>query len=329
VPFLTDVKERIDLSRFDGTTLLLTGASGMLGSHLCKLLALGQSAHEIDLTLCVRDIADPNLEKFKGRSRVHIESVFDQGWLKRYDWVIHAASPASPTKYGNHQEIVQANRGILERLTEHSSPSKVVFISSGEVYISKPEGALSEDSPTKSSHTGERSRYPMAKLEAEEFLLNSESQTDASIVRLFHTFGPGMKRDDGRSFADFIWSAARGDSVYLRSDEEYVRTFCDLEDSAVAILKVLIDGGSGEIYNVGSNQPVTVPSFAKLVAEIAGVDLEVDPTPMSRQLSYLPSPNKVMIPSTEKLMNLGWEQKIPLEQTVRRTLAWARSQLDH
>jgi len=136
---LMSLKERIDFSQLYGKKILITGASVMLGSYLVATILAAcdtDKSNRPNLTLLVRDKNAKNLEFLKDVENVSMEECDLLTWVPRssYDFLIHAASPASPTKYGNPQEIFDANVGFFHQLDKYGYPHATLFVSSGEVY---------------------------------------------------------------------------------------------------------------------------------------------------------------------------------------------------
>jgi nucleoside-diphosphate-sugar epimerase len=243
--------------------------------------------------------------------------------------LIHAASPASPTQYDNPREIEEANQGFLKRLEVVGFPAVSLLISSGEVYGAKPPSPVPETYEAEIQASGIRAAYPDAKLAAEKLILDSgkAGKTIPKIVRLFHTFGPGLKLNDGRSFSDFIWAGARGQSLILRSSGDAVRSFLYIEDAIAGILHVLLQGAGGGVYNLGSPKQLSILEYAELVALEAGVSV-TKPKNQSEVDGYIASPIHFLVPDTRKIMKLGWSNQVSPREGIRRTLKWAKYTLD-
>jgi UDP-glucuronate decarboxylase len=328
------LSNRVDFQKLSGLEILLTGASGMVGAFLASALiecCLVRDLPPPKLTLLSRNSRSSNLTQLREYDSVEIVETDLIKWqtAKRYDVVIHAASPASPTKYGDPASIVETNVGFLKSLGKQTNPGTVLFVSSGEVYGTNPplrvdetyEGNFAQDNP--------RFLYPKAKLSAENALwgLAAAGNTKPLVARLFHSFGPGLKDEDGRSFGDFLWSAARDRDLELLSSGTAIRTFLYLEDSVAGLLTVLTEGSSGQIYNVGSEEPVSIINFASRVASAAGVQISRPSIPEKNVDNYMHSPTPTIVPSNQKLCALGWSQKVSLEEGIRRSLNWIRLQL--
>jgi UDP-glucuronate decarboxylase len=149
---------------------------------------------------------------------------------------------------------------------------RVLYISSGEIYGSDAPTPVSEEFVGKIDHELPRSAYPLAKIEAEKIgqEICVKYGIDFRIVRLFHSFGPGVRENDGRSFADFLWQCARGKEPILFSKGHDVRSFLYSEDAVAGMLTVFLKDQSTRPINVGSEQAVTILEFAKKVSELSG-----------------------------------------------------------
>jgi nucleoside-diphosphate-sugar epimerase len=242
-----------------------------------------------------------------------------------FDILIHAASTASPTKLLSRKSIFNVNTKLLREIRINpSSIEKVLFISTGEVYGSNAPRYVTEGHIGKIDQNSYRANYPEAKLEGEK-LTNSLSEVGiyGSVARLFHSFGPGIRADDGRSFADFIYEATSDRPPKLRSLGTQVRSFLYLEDTAVGLFKLLFSNVQGAV-NIGSEVEVSIFEFAKKVSLIAGLKGEVQFDFTENQTKL--SPNDTILPSNDKLRLMGWSQEIDIDATIERTIFWVRNQ---
>jgi len=322
------IARRIDLRPLDGSRILITGATGMVGSYmteaLCRTLDLqGIRPREIlAMSRTNSRSAIHYLLKYEYLNLGEFESIKDQSICA--DFVVHAASPASPTKYTSRDDLRHVNAETLRYLI-NSKGQRIVFLSSGEVYGSDTPELIPEEYQGNIQTNSHRSIYPIAKLEGERVgrELASKYNSDFRIARLFHTFGPGLKSNDGRSFGDFLWSAAGGWKPHLKSLGTDVRTFLYLEDTIVAILLLLLSEQPPDILNIGSEIPISILDFARRVSFLSGHGQKVSFADSNEQSA--PSPNSSIIPDTTKLQALGWRQEIDLDESVSRTLKWIRN----
>lgn len=320
---------RLDFSMFSRRELLITGASGMIGAYIAATLIEGcalQGLTPPNLTLLSRSLKSGNISMFSGKSNVRVIQTELLAWQvdRSYDFLVHAASPASPTKYGNSESVIQANLGFLQSLQKQDMPKSTLYISSGEVYGASPPRKVKETFTEPVIPPSSRSIYPEAKIASESLLweMGANGSTEPFVARLFHSFGPGLKIDDGRSFGDFLFSAARGEDIHLLSNGESIRTFLYIEDAVAGLLTLLTKGIPGEPYNIGSDIQMSISEFAELVGAVAGVKVHFPSIPIEPKSEYIQSPNQVVIPSITKVSNLGWSPAVPLDSGVERTLDW-------
>jgi nucleoside-diphosphate-sugar epimerase len=167
-----------------------------------------------------------------------------------------------------------------------------------------------------------RSSYPVSKLKAEEKckFLYDKNGVNYKIVRLFHTFGPGLRENDGRSFADFLWHAARGVRPVLNSDGKDIRTFLYTLDSVVGLLLLFTSNHKCKTINVGSSFPFSIFEFANRVSYLAGLGQLC----RIEQNNFKVSNAKTVIPDIGNLLSLGWNQIYDLDKTIDMTLHWIK-----
>jgi nucleoside-diphosphate-sugar epimerase len=326
---------RVDFGKIAGKEILVTGASGMVGSFLTSALlncCLIQGLTLPKITILARDARSSNLRQFGKLPNVKVVETPLCDWRleKDYEFLVHAASPASPTMYGDAKSVLDANLGFLEKLQNQVMPETTLFVSSGEVYGANMPEKVEESRELGEIFDSPRSVYPRAKIQTELLLkeMGRAGFTRPLIARLFHSYGPGVREGDGRSFADFLWSGARGNDIGMLSSGHSTRTFLYLEDAVAGLITVLTQGASGETYNVGSETPVTILDFATSVSEIANVKVVYSSWPEGQEADYVHSPNTSIIPSSKKLSGLGWSQEVSLREGIIRSLNWIRNELE-
>ncbi len=326
----------IPWAKFTGKTILVTGASGFLPAYMVETLLFLNDSRKIQCKVIglVRNLdkAYKRFIHYNGRSDfllVQGDISKDVNWPERCDFIIHAASQASPKFYGiDPVGTMTANLLGTYNLLNHAREWKsegFLFFSSGEVY-----GQVALDKiPTKENDygyidvTNPRSCYAESKRASETLGVSYARQFGVpfKIVRPFHTYGPGMALDDGRVFADFVNDVVNHRNLILRSDGKAVRAFCYLSDAVAGFFTVLLKGEQAAAYNVGN--PGGVISIGDLADLLAGLfpdlKLEVERT---AQLGggYMPSPISINFPNIDRLISLGWKPSYSPREGFFRTI---------
>ena len=322
---------------FSGATVLVTGAAGFLPAYMVEtLLALNDAVlrKRARIVALVRN-AQRARERFRNYlDRDDLEIVVQDVSLpsrfsNAFDYLIHAASQASPLLYrmdpvGTLSANVLGTHHLL-RAAQCFGTRGFLFFSSGEVY-----GVVKNDGAPVAEHDGGfldpldiRSCYGESKRMAETMCVAWAAQfgVPTRIVRPFHTYGPGMRLEDGRVFADFARDILRGGPIVLHSDGRARRCFCYLADAARAFFTVLLRGADGEAYNVANvDGECGIGELAERLAVAYG-DEGMRVERRSRFAStYLASPIVSTIPNVEKLQALGWAASTGIEDGFRRTV---------
>ena len=324
---------QIDFKKFIGKKILITGGTGMVGSYLAEAIIRGAQTQGIkfaELKITGRTIPVEISQRLNGYRNVNLaaDTLEDMSVTGHFQVIFHLASPASPTQYRDLDSLLRINSSCLVNLISEST-EKFVFMSTGEVYGNRRD-MLREDSHGIFEKQAARDWYPYSKLkgEARSKELCKAIKSDVNIVRLFHTFGPGVRRNDGRSFADFLYSAAEGNLPKLHSDGTAQRTFLFSADAVSAILAIATRGVNLETYNVGSDLPISILDFAKRVSTIAGQNEKVifDAT---KTKGLIQSPNRALTPNLEKIRSLGWTIRTSLDDAIEKTLQYIRENSNH
>lgn len=323
----SELKE--DLSILRGKSLLITGANGMLAGYLLKFLSYLNHEHGFNLKAegLVREIKPHGLS---GVEFIHGDVCTYNFQDKKYHYIIHAASLASPIHYGSNPIGVSLPNVLgtiqLLNLAEKSGVESFLFVSSSEVYgdfgtdkieIDEKEfGSLDPINP--------RSCYAESKRMGESLCISwfNQKKVPTKIVRPFHTYGPGLTRHDGRVYADFIYSIIDRKDIVLNSKGEAKRAFCYQSDALKGMLLVLLKGQPGEAYNLGNpDQELSIFEAAQ-AATVAFPERKLKVTINEANLpqGYLKSRVLRNCPSISKMKNLGWQPKISFLEGVRRTV---------
>lgn len=325
----------VDWDSFSGTRVLITGASGFLPAYLVETLLYLNSVKKLDvhITALVR-----SLKNFENRFAHHLGdpnlTALVQDVSKPinltspHHFIIHAASQASPKYYGidpvgTLSANVLGTMQLLEIARNHPVKSFLYF-SSGEVY------GETQSVPTKESDygyvdpTSVRSCYAESKRMGENMCVSwyAQHQVPAKIVRPFHTYGPGMKLDDGRVYADFVRDILENRSIVVKSAGTASRAFCYLADATAGFFTVLLKGENGVPYNVGNDQAeISVMDLANLLANLyPEKQLKVIKQYNPASTGYLQSPITRNCPDITRISFLGWVPKTNLADGFKRTI---------
>jgi UDP-glucuronate decarboxylase len=321
-------------------TVLVTGGGGFLAAYLIKsLLAVGR-LNELNIkVICVarstRSV-EARLSEYLGAQDLsvvlHDISQPLPSDFPHADFIIHSASQASPKFYGiDPVGTLLANSAGTMYLLEHAvktQAEKFLFFSSGEVYgvPVDPSQLVGEQNYGYIDPMNVRSCYAESKRLGETMCAAWAQQhgLHTTVVRPFHTYGPGMALDDGRVFADFVADVVAKRDIVLKSDGLALRPFCYIADATIGFLTVLLSGGKAEAYNVGNPEAeISIRDLATVVAGLfpeRGISTQFD-VPVS-SISYLKSPIARSCPSIEKIKALGWTPIISIEDGFRRTIKY-------
>lgn len=264
------------LPRLEGGNILITGAAGMLSSYLVRTLIYANKylfKKPVRLYLLIRSKKEP----FGQNSNIkylHIDIAKTAPNITNIHYIIHAASSAAPLVYTKHPiDTLNTNiLGLYHVLNLCGKQTKgILFFSSSEVYgASSSNQLVKEDFQGLVDHTGVRASYVEAKRAGETICLSyfRENNFPIKIVRIFHTFGPGLNLSDGRIFSDFIRFGLEKKDITIQGDKLLKRAFLYIKDATIMFLHVLLSGKNGQIYNIGNDKNVvSVEKFAHAVAD--------------------------------------------------------------
>ena len=328
------IRENNGLNELFNTTIMITGASGMVGSYfLYTLVKLNEDySANIKILPLVRNLNKLNADIIN-KDYVHpiVQDVIDEiNYGGDVDYIVHAAGPASPkimrekpveTNFAN--TLGSANTLMFAK--EHNTKG-YLFISSREIYGDPNEN---QKYFTEDGRLGfidplvPRNGYAEGKKAAENMCagFKSEYGLNTKIVRLAHTYGPGMSVDDGRVQADFLKNVLNDEDIVLKSDGSSVRTYTYISDAVSAMFTVLLKS-KDIVYNIADERnEVSIRQLAETMVQIypeKGLKLVFD-IEDDENSGY--APFKFGILSTEKIKNeLNWSAKYSVKEGFKRTL---------
>jgi dTDP-glucose 4,6-dehydratase len=315
--------------------ILLTGAAGFLGSHLCdRFLSEGHEVIGIDNFITgnrqnlVHLVGNPNFTF----SRHDVSEPITIS--KKVDAVLHFASPASPnpfSPFGYPNLPVETLRaGSLGTFNTLDLARKYqacfLFASTSEIYGDPLKHPQKESYWGNVDPVGLRSMYDEAKRFSEALIMayNRSKGSDTRIVRIFNTYGPRMRADDGRVVPNFINQALRGEPLTIYGDGLQTRSFCYVDDLVDGIYRLLLSKEHLPI-NIGNPTETSILRFAEtinhLTSNTAGLDFQSD-----KRLGNDPQRRCPDISRARSI--LGWLPKVDLEEGLLRTIASFREKLE-
>jgi nucleoside-diphosphate-sugar epimerase len=280
---------------------LLTGSKGNIGE-----LLKNPNFEFIDM-----DVTKP-LDKLKG---------------KQVDYIFHLASPASPIDYQNYSEetLLTNSMGTIEMLKlAKKIGAKILIASTSEIYGDPLEHPQKESYYGNVNTFGPRSCYDESKrfAEAATYVYLHKYGVDARVIRIFNTYGPRMKKDDGRVVSNFINESLADNSINIDGDGTQTRSFCYISDMITGICAAMFsDNTKGEIFNLGNSDEYTIKYLAEKIIKLTGSKSEIKymgtfrkDDPMRRQPD---------ISKAKKV--LDWEPKVSLDEGLQKTIEYYKS----
>lgn len=326
------ISEKISWEKLKGKTVLITGASGMVGSYmLYVLLKLNDKlGYGIKVIAMVRNPKKlPAEVTERGDVKIVIHDVTEKYESdEKLDYIVHAASPASPLIMQNQPvETIAANTigtfNTLMLAKDHNADG-YIFISSREIYGQPGEGQefFYEDTYGFVDQLNPRSCYSEGKKAAETMCASFKAEygLNVKIARLAHTYGPGMSIYDGRVQADFLKNIVHNEDIVLKSTGAAVRTYTYISDATVGMFKILLDSDD-IVYNIGNeNCKVSIRELAEIMVDIypeRGLKLVFD---IPEGGTKGTAPYTLGILNSGKLRALGWDPKYSVKEGFKRTL---------
>ncbi len=301
---------------------VITGGAGFIGSHLCeRFLSRG---HEV---ICVDNLitgALGNIEHLQSNARF----VFEHHDISHpieidgpIDNVLHFASPASPVDYLKYpiQTLKVGSLGTHNALgLAKAKEARFLVASTSEVYGDPEQHPQREEYWGNVNPVGVRGCYDESKRFAEAIVMayHRTHRVNTHIVRIFNTYGPRMRLDDGRVLPNFMGQALRGEPLTIYGDGSQTRSFCYVDDLVDGIAK-LLEVDYHLPVNLGNPSEITILEFAKEILALSGSKSEIVFKPLPQDDPRLRKPD-----ITRARALLGWEPKIDRHEGLKRTLVY-------
>jgi UDP-glucuronate decarboxylase len=323
-------QKKLPWEKLEGKKVLVSGATGFIGNYIVRtLIALNNVrfiSNPIKILVMVRNLK---------RANIFFNDLLDKSHIKIIEWdlkcfgvpnimdaeyVIHAASNASPRFYGTDPvgtilPNALGTASLLESMRRTKCAKGFLFISSSEVYgLVENNLKLSENSFGIVNPATIRACYAESKRIGETICLAFEKQygIPAYIIRPFHTYGPGLSPKDGRVFSDFAFNVINNEEILMKSNGKDRRSFCYIVDLVTGLFTVLLKGNSSEPYNVAN------PDGVLSITELANLLINIFPEKkivIKKRINlnkkgYIKSKYEELIPNVDKLTKLGWVAEV-------------------
>ncbi len=308
--------------------VLVTGGAGFIGSHLCDRFL--QEGHEV---ICLDNLITGNTDniahlaghpKFSFIKHDVTNYIFAEGKIEA---ILHFASPASPVDYLQYpiQTLKVGSLGTHKALGL-AKEKKAIFLlaSTSEVYGNPLIHPQKEDYWGNVNPIGPRGVYDEAKRFAEAMTMayHRYHGVDTRIARIFNTYGPRMRLNDGRVVPNFIYQALRGEDLTIYGDGFQTRSFCYIEDLVEGMIRLLF---SREIepVNLGNPQEYSIQDFAQVILQLTGSRSRI-------VYQSLPTDDpRVRKPDISRAQAvLGWNPKVELKQGIGKTIPYFQGKLE-
>ncbi len=308
--------------------IVITGGAGFIGTHLVeKFLEKSHNVIVVDNLLTGLKANLDNFTKSKNFSFIDLDVQNHIQIDGEVDYVLHLASAASPKAYTDNpiNTLKAGSIGTINTLgLAKAKHAKYLLTSTSEVYGDPEISPQPESYWGRVNPNGVRSMYDEAKRFAEAAVssYNRIYNIDSRIVRLFNTYGPKMKINDGRVVTNFIVQALNGEDITIYGKGNQTRSFCYVSDTVAGIIKAM-DSESNEVFNIGNPNEITIMQLAETIIQLteskSGVKYQElpDDDPTQRK------------PDIGKAINiLDWKPDIGLEEGLNKTIGWVKANLN-
>ncbi len=308
-------------------TVLVAGGAGFIGSHLCEFLL--EKEHKV---LCLDNFVTGSKENIKHLNENENFELIEQDLTnslelkQKIDQIYHLASPASPVDYQEMPlETMLANSFGTKNLLDYAkkNQTKFVFASTSEVYGDPKEHPQKETYWGNVNPVGLRACYDESKRFAEALIMvyRRKFRTDAMIARIFNTYGPRMRTNDGRIVPNFATQALKNKDITVYGDGSQTRSFCYVSDLVQGLYSLMHSGVHSPV-NLGNPEELSILDFAKKIKELTKSESNIvfKDLPEDDPLKRKPDISK----AKEKL---EWEPKISIEDGLPKTIEWFKTQV--
>ena len=308
----------------DGTSIriLITGGAGFIGSHLCdRFLSEGHRVVCLDNFLTGSEANIQHLRSTRGFEFIQHDITIPFEPTGPIDYILHFASPASPIDYLKLpiQTLKVGSLGTLNALgIARAKGAKFLLASTSEVYGDPQVHPQTEQYWGHVNPVGPRGVYDEAKRFAEAMTMayHRFHGVDTRILRIFNTYGPRMRMEDGRAIPAFITQALRGEPVTVFGDGSQTRSFCYVDDLVEGIMRLMRFNYSDPV-NLGNPEEYTVQELARHIIQLSGSRSEIVLRPLPQD-----DPKQRCPDITIAKRDLQWQPRVKLADGLRKTIPW-------
>lgn len=313
---------------------LVTGGAGFLGSNLSA--ALIKKGYDVVVVDNFSTGSRENIDKLKTSPQFTFiemdiasslyQETFNEHKKWKFDEVYHLGCPTGvPNIEKMGEEMVDVcsmgTKNVLQTALENDA--RLVFTSSSEVY-GDPQTSPQSEAYTGNVHPqGPRANYEEGKRFSETLLQLYVKKYDlnARTLRLFNVYGPNLNVSDTRIVPVFVQSALRDEPLPVHDDGSHRRTLCYVSDLVDGLQLVVQKGARGEVYNIGSDEEMTIKDIAKKIIEITGSKSVIKFT------EGFAHDHKYRLPNLEKIYGIGWKRNVGLEEGLEKTIEYFKERL--
>jgi len=298
--------------------ILITGGAGFIGSHLCEKLC---KSHEV---VCLDNLSSGNIDNIKSQKIEFVEHDITKPFDIRCDLIFNMASPASPVDYQNNPiETLATNsigmKNVLDNATKYNA--RVLQASSSEVYGDPVAHPQNESYWGNVNPIGLRSCYDEGKRFAEALCMAYARKKSANIIiaRIFNTYGPKMRVNDGRVVPNFIHQAISNQPITIYGTGKQTRSFCYIYDMVDGLCLLAFSKIRAEIFNIGNPKEYSIAELAEMIKKKTSSKSKI-----IYKKSLPDDPSKRRPDITRIKSTLGWKPKTDIEEGLSKTIEWFR-----
>jgi len=327
------ILEGIDTGLLKGTSILLTGANGLLGSYIAHTIYFANKFYNTNCRLYCVSLHGPNrelkcLSDDKNITFIQADLSEPFEFKEKVDFIFHAACYAQPKKFlADKFKTAYLNIGAVKTLLDlaKENKAKFMFFSSVDVYGDIPKDKL----PVKESYNGDlstlspRAIYGESKRMGEAIcaMYRADHNLKAYVVRISHLYGPGISIEDDRVLGNFIKKAFTDKKIEMLDEGASLKTFGYAADAVYMIFRIILEG-KDFVYNVGGQEPFTIKGLAVEVSKNAGGIPVITPLAVSTQQHIGSDYKRVGVDISKFIDEFGAVDFVSFSEGIKRTVEW-------